>query len=136
MEWMILPFKRYADFSGRSCRKEFWMFKLLQYGGLILISMVAFGSADNGYTPSESGLNITSITLMIFVFGTLIPALAVSVRRLHDQGKSGAYYLLCFIPYVGWIVWLIFMCTAGNIGENEYGDDPLNPLGNVQDIFN
>ena len=61
---------------------------------------------------------------IIYVLATFIPGLAVSVRRLHDIGKSGWYFLLILIPCIGGIILLVFDVTAGDVGENEYGADP------------
>lgn len=134
MEWMILPYKRYADFSGRSCRMEYWMFQLFFWGVLIVCALI-MGSIGNA-TGSDTIPGIGAILLTLFFFGSFIPALAVQVRRLHDTGKSGWLILINIIPYIGGLILLVMFCLRGDEGENEYGDNPLNPLGNVQDIFN
>lgn len=129
MEWMILPFKRYADFTGRSSRMDYWMFQLLFFG-VLLVAVVVFAALDSRGITSD-GPNLLEaaggIAAGLFVLASVIPMLAVTVRRLHDQDKSGWYYLLNFIPYVGGFILLFFMCTRGTDGENQYGPDPLNP---------
>jgi uncharacterized membrane protein YhaH (DUF805 family) len=129
MEWMILPYKRYADFSGRSRRMEYWMFNLFFY--LVLLGiLIVFGVFDSvKITGSGSNVleSIGGIIIVIFVLGSIIPHLSVTVRRLHDQDKSGWYYLLSFIPYIGGLILLVFMCSRGTYGENQYGFDPLHP---------
>jgi uncharacterized membrane protein YhaH (DUF805 family) len=62
--------------------------------------------------------------LVLWWLGTLIPSIAVAVRRFHDQNQSGWLYLLCLIPYVGGIVLLVFMCLDGTPGPNRFGPDP------------
>jgi uncharacterized membrane protein YhaH (DUF805 family) len=139
MEWMLMPLRRYADFSGRSRRKEYWMFNLfifLVYAVLIALFMTGFdfASINAGSAPQISGSGWIAMALLgIFVLGIIIPTLAVIVRRLHDQDKSGWLILIQFIPYVGAIVLLVFMCLEGTRGENRYGPDPKGE--NIADVF-
>ena len=90
MQWMFLPLKRYADFQGRSRRLEYWLFQLGQWILFILLAIpiVAVGSATD---PGEQSalLNILTIPFAILWLGLVIPNLAVTIRRLHDQDKSG-----------------------------------------------
>jgi uncharacterized membrane protein YhaH (DUF805 family) len=140
MDWMLMPLRRYADFSGRSRRKEYWMFTLfilLVYavlGTLIAMGGVFSSMGDPGATPQIGVLGWLGIGLLgIFALGIFIPALAVIVRRLHDQDKSGWFILLQFIPYIGGIVLLVFMCIDGTKGENRFGPDPKGE--NIADVF-
>lgn len=126
MEWMLLPLKRYADFNGRSRRKEYWMFMLLQMIVLVVLGGIfgiaaAIGGGDNG--PGALAWVVFAI-IMIFGLAMIVPGIAVTVRRLHDQGKSGWFYLISLVPYVGAIVLLVFMCIDGIPGPNEYGESP------------
>src|SRR5688500_12997991 len=130
MEWMILPYKRYADFSGRSQRLEYWLFTLfyvLVILALIILAVALDPSWQSGGV-SDDGLGTASaaalIVLAVFVVGSIIPSIAVTVRRFHDQDKSGWMYLLTFIPYVGGLIVFVFMCLEGTRGENSYGSDP------------
>lgn len=116
MDWILLPYKRYFDFSGRSQRKEYWMFMLGVPLVVILLSIVEL-------LVGLGGLFIGFIT-GIFVLASLIPAIAVQVRRFHDQDKSGWFVLLNFIPYVGGLIVLVFMCLEGTRGTNRFGADP------------
>lgn len=121
MEWMLLPFKRYADFSGRSRRKEYWMFMLLHILVLAALSALVVVGDRSGLEPLTMG----AICLMwLYLLAVLVPSLALQVRRFHDQSRSGFHVLLGLIPYVGPIVVQIFMCLEGVEGRNRYGPDP------------
>ena len=129
-----MPLLRYADFSGRSQRMEYWMFTL--FYTLVIIVLVGFailfGSpAGEDHTLAE---NYFLIVTVLWLLGTIIPSIAVTVRRLHDQDKSGWYYFISFVPYVGGIVMLIFMCLDGTSGPNRYGPDPKGGRG-YGDVF-
>ena len=131
MEWMLMPYRRYFDFAGRSRRKEYWMFVLLfviVYAvGLGL--MVSGGFAFDEGTQAEPGIGfILGAAIMgIFVLGSIIPAIAVQVRRFHDQDRSGWFVLLNFIPYLGGLIVLVFMFLEGTRGPNRFGPDPKDP---------
>ena len=144
MHWMLLPLKRYADFSGRSRRLEYWMYTLLSTIVLLLcvglfvagaVSQQSFGAGKGG--DADIGpLGWLGIGLGgAWVLGTFIPGIAVTVRRFHDQDKSGWMYLLSFIPYVGSFVVFVFMFFEGTRGTNQYGPDPKNPDASGRDIF-
>jgi len=117
MNWYLEVLKKYAVFEGRARRKEYWMFTLFN----ILISF-GLGMIDGlrAQSPNFSlGLLGTIYTLAVF-----IPAFTVSVRRLHDIGKSGWWLFIALIPIVGGIVLLVFSVTDSQPGENEYGPNP------------
>ncbi|OAX87570.1 hypothetical protein A7D16_01900 [Xanthomonas nasturtii] len=126
MEWILLPLKRYADFNGRSRRKEYWMFALMQtlvlivLTGLFAVAAAVMGSENN---PGPVAWLIVAV-MVIFVLALIVPGIAVTVRRLHDQGKSGWFYLICLVPYLGAFVLLVFMCIEGVPNPNEYGENP------------
>ncbi len=141
MEWMLMPLRRYADFSGRSRRKEYWMFALLNfiiYTVLYVIMLSAMGpslteammQAEAGMEPVQpsagmmAGVGIVGMILGIYSLAVFIPSLAVMVRRFHDQDKSGWFVLLAFIPLIGGIILLVFMCLEGTRGDNRFGPDP------------
>ncbi len=125
MEWMLMPLKRYADFSGRSRRKEYWMWTL----GVVIVYVVlaVLGGAFSG--GGEAGLmgGIFGILLLLFWLAILVPAIAVTIRRLHDTDRSGWWILINLIPFGG-IVLLVFMCLDGTPGDNQYGPNPKNPV--------
>jgi uncharacterized membrane protein YhaH (DUF805 family) len=129
MEWMLLPYKRYADFSGRSRRKEYWMFFLFQMlvaGGVMLLASVLIGFSGDGSIGAIAGV-ILSLALVLFSLGSIIPGIAVAVRRMHDLDKSGWALLFGLIPLVGSIILLVWYCTEGTRGANRFGPDPKDP---------
>ena len=133
MEWMMMPLKRYADFSGRSQRKEYWMFVL---GYMIVFLVLAIlGAALGAFDESGSGTLGTIFLGLIVLLGLFlfVPSLAVQVRRFHDQDKSGWFVLLGFIPYIGGLIVLVFMCLEGTRGPNRFGEDPKG--GGASEVF-
>ena len=133
MRWMLTPMWRYFDFSGRSCRKEFWLFFLLQFVALaalavwiysILVEIGEHGNTGHVIDDAAGPLGIGLSLFSIFVLITAIPGIAVQVRRLHDQDMSGLLALLNLVP-VGGLVLLVFMCFEGTKGSNRFGPDPL-----------
>lgn len=124
MEWMLMPLRRYADFSGRSRRKEYWMFTL---GVVIVVAFLMFLMIlTGGFAAEQAGGGSLLFFWVLVLFGVavFIPSLAVQVRRFHDQDKSGWFVLLGFIPYVGGLIVLVFMCLEGTQGPNRFGPDP------------
>lgn len=129
MNWYIKVLKQYADFKGRARRQEYWMFFL--FNVIAAFALVMVGGAIGGALDAPA---IAMIPYMIYILGVLIPGLAVSVRRLHDQNKSGWYYLVAFIPFIGGIWLLVLLATEGDSGPNQYGPDPKNPNTELNDI--
>ena len=128
MDWMTLPLKRYADFSGRSRRKEYWMYTLGIIIAVVVLSVVEGIIGIGGMVGGFYG-PLTTILLL----GTLVPSIAVGVRRLHDTDKSGWFMLLSFIPLVGGLILLVFFCLEGTRGANRFGEDPK--VENVGAVF-
>lgn len=122
MEWMTLPLKRYADFSGRSRRKEYWMFILG-----VLIAAIVLGVIEGVLGLSGMVGGVYGPLTTIFLLAIIVPSIAVQVRRFHDQDKSGWFVLIGFIPLLGGLIVLVFMCLEGTKGANSYGEDPKNP---------
>lgn len=135
MEWMIMPLKRYADFSGRSRRKEYWMFVLFQILVSLPMMFIVFAAADvsGGDGMGTLGGVLLVVLGLIYLGLFFIPGLAVQVRRFHDQDKSGWFILLGFIPYIGGLILFIFMCIEGTRGSNRFGPDPKDPYG--EEVF-
>lgn len=136
---MVMPLRRYAEFSGRSRRLEFWMFQLLNIviGGLLFSVMftnfaLAFGQDYSAAFPGLGiGFWLPVVLSLIWWVVILVPSIAVTVRRLHDRDMSGWWYLgfiVCwFIPlvnFVAWIAFLVLMLLDGTPGPNRYGEDP------------
>lgn len=135
MDWMLLPLKRYAQFSGRSRPKEYWMFclfLLLCMAGLTFAETVlGLGSTydwvyRNGWNMSAGAGHEGGPLVGLFALVTLIPSLAVAVRRLHDSDRSGFWLLLAFLPLIGAIWLLVLMIMGGTRGPNRYGPDPVD----------
>jgi uncharacterized membrane protein YhaH (DUF805 family) len=131
MEWMLLPLRRYAEFTGRSRRKEFWMFFLFQLLAGAALSIL-FGTPDymagGGMFAFSSVMSGTGSKVQaLFNLALLIPNFAVAVRRLHDIDRSGWFLLLILIPFLGWFTLFVMYCLDGNRGYNRYGPDPKNP---------
>ena len=114
MNWYLAVLKNYAGFSGRARRQEYWMYALFNI--LIVLVLEGIGLAARTYAL----LAIVGI----YYLAVLIPSLAVLVRRLHDTNRSGAWFFISFVPLVGGIMLLIFLCTEGDRGPNQYGPDP------------
>ena len=131
LEWMLMPYRRYADFSGRSRRKEYWMFTLFSVIVSIVLVGMLFGGmsgiSDTGEPQMGMLAYLATGLLVLWGLGSLVPSIAVQVRRFHDQDKSGWFVLLGFIPYVGGIIVLVFMCLEGTRGSNRFGPDPKDP---------
>lgn len=120
MNWYLKCLKQYFDFSGRARRKEYWMFCL--FNVIVGIILEIIDSAIGLTFPVgivELGILGAIYSLLLF-----IPGLAVCVRRLHDIGKSGWFYLIGLIPFVGAIILLIWFCKEGEHKTNKWGDDP------------
>lgn len=135
MEWMLMPLKRYFDFSGRSRRMEYWMFILFQFIvffvlTLLLLAFIPFAeitaAEQAGVEPPPPGAGFWVLLgiIMLLWLAFIVPTIAVTVRRFHDQGHSGWMYLLNFIPFFGGIIVLVFMFLDGNPGPNQWGEDP------------
>jgi uncharacterized membrane protein YhaH (DUF805 family) len=109
MDWYLMPWRKYAEFNGRSRRKELWTFWLVNF---------VIGLTD--YLPIPFWSFITGI----YGLAALIPTLAVTVRRLHDTGRSGWWILIGLIPIVGTIILIVFLATDSQPGNNQYGPNP------------
>lgn len=119
MQWYLMVLQRYAEFDGRSRRMEYWMFALFNF----IIGFV-LGVIEGFAGISEMIGGFWGPLSAIYVLATLIPGLAVSVRRLHDTNKSGWWLLIVLIPLIGALVLLVFMLSEGDRGSNRFGPDP------------
>lgn len=112
MNWYLEVLKKYAVFGGRARRKEYWMFFLFN----IIIAFVL------GFVEGLAGG--AGMIGMLYSLAVLIPGIAVSVRRLHDTGRSGWWLLVGLVPIIGAIVLLVFTVQDSNPGQNRYGANP------------
>ncbi|MFQ3220457.1 MAG: uncharacterized membrane protein YhaH (DUF805 family) [Paraglaciecola sp.] len=110
MDYFIGALKKYADFTGRARRKEYWMFYLIYMSLIIVISIL----------DAVIGAGLLSI---IFTLGMLVPSISIAARRLHDTGRSGWWQLIAFIPLIGFIILIVFLAQDGH-DANEYGENP------------
>lgn len=111
MNWYLKCWKQYADFTGRARRTEYWMFALVNFGIALLLELI---------------LGFTFLYFLTYVYSLaiFIPSLAVCVRRLHDIGRSGWWYLIGLIPVIGWILLIVWFCTDSQPGANKWGPNP------------
>lgn len=110
--WYVRVLEKYSVFGGRAPRIEFWMFELVDVCVMILLATLSVLSARFMFLYS------------LYIFGTLLPRLAVSARRLHDTGRSGWWLLIGLIPFVGAIILLVFYAQPSQPGPNQFGRDP------------
>ena len=118
-EAIVNVFQNYANFSGRARRSEYWYFTLF----MCIVTAVLSGINAAVFGP-DAQMTVFTVIQGIFSLATLIPSLAVTVRRLHDIGKSGWFYLLALIPIVGGIILLVWECKDSEPGTNNYGPNP------------
>ncbi|MCM3078559.1 DUF805 domain-containing protein [Brevibacillus invocatus] len=111
MQWYLKVLKNYVGFSGRARRKEYWMFTLFSVIISLVLSLV------------ENMIGLTQVLTGIYSLAVLLPSLGVLVRRLHDTGRSGWWFLIAFIPLVGAIILLVFACQDSK-EDNQYGPNP------------
>lgn len=121
--WTTLS-TQYADFSGRSRRAQYWPYILVSQliSGLISLLSSFWGNEDSA-APGLIG-TLALVVMVIIAFGLIVPNIAAAVRRLHDTGRSGWYYLIGFIPFIGWLVLFVFLLQDSQNGENQWGLDP------------
>ena len=127
MQWYKkVVFQNYANFQGRARRKEYWMFILFN----MLIAFVL-------YIPAIVFMAIQDLQIIGFIFlglyclygfAVFVPCIAVIVRRLHDQGKSGWWYFIGLIPFIGPIWMIVLMCLDGERTDNQYGPSPKHGM--------
>jgi uncharacterized membrane protein YhaH (DUF805 family) len=118
MSLYLHALQQYATFSGRARRAEYWYFFL--FNALIMIGLM-LADLSTGLFDDVAGIGLLS---GIYAVGVVLPALAVTARRLHDTGRSGWWILLLFIPFLGPLVILVFSVMDSEPGENRYGPNP------------
>ncbi len=112
INYFLDPLKKYADFTGRASKTEYWMFIL--FYTVIYIVLIAIDYA--------TGMGVLSL---IFSLALLLPSISVATRRLHDIDRSGWWQLIVLIPLIGIIVILVFMAQDSDPEANQYGEKPI-----------
>tara|TARA_B100001245_G_C22602766_1_gene298422 strand:- start:172 stop:507 length:336 start_codon:yes stop_codon:yes gene_type:complete len=107
VNWYLGPLRKYAEFSGRAGRKEYWFFTLWQTGIFLVLAV------------------LTGPIYSIYFLATLLPGISVGVRRLHDINLSGGLMFIGLIPVIGWIILLVLAAQEGTKGPNDYGAEPI-----------
>ena len=126
MSYYLTVLKKYAVFTGRARRAEIWYFILFNF----IVSMVLqilFGSVGATEKAIEAWVKVSPLAFvpLLYSLATIIPAIAVGIRRLHDTGRSGWWMLfLGVLPPVGTIVLIVFYAQKGESGDNAYGTNP------------
>ena len=110
--------KKYVCFSGRARRKEYWMFALFNFIAALIVGFIG------GFLAGATDVSAFAFLSPIYGLAVLLPSFGVLIRRLHDSGKSGWWWLISFVPFVGAIVLLVFLCLDSQPGENRFGPNP------------
>ena len=121
---------QYMTFRGRAARSEFWFFALFSS----ICSVVAIiidnilGTQFKNIDPLSGGEegSLYGYIYLLVALGLFIPYLSVFVRRLHDNNRSGWWYWILLVPLIGVILLIVWLCSKGTDGDNEYGPDPLS----------
>jgi len=123
IDWAKRPLTKFADFTGRAPRAEYWWFYLAVIIGyfitMILDSVLGLGGTLGPY----------GILTCLFALAMIVPSIAAGARRLHDIGKSGWWQLICLVPLIGAIILIVFYATEGEAGDNQYGPNPYGGAG-------
>jgi len=110
--------KKYVDFGGRASRTQFWMFVLVYF---VLAVVAAILDYALGTVPDGASTGLIGLVLALALF---LPSLALTVRRIHDTGRSGWWVLILLVPCIGFIAWLVFALQASEEGANQWGPNP------------
>ncbi|GAA2792948.1 DUF805 domain-containing protein [Kribbella solani] len=119
MQWYIDVLKKYAVFTGRARRKEYWLFVLFS-----TIVSIILSTLDRILGLDFSSSNSGGWLQTIYSLAILLPGIGVAIRRMHDTGRSGWWVLINLIPCVGFIWFIVLAAQEGNAGDNQYGPDP------------
>lgn len=118
MNYYFSALKKYAQFAGRSRRKELWVFSIMNF---VIVFALAFLDSVLGTFDAESEIGLLS---GLYVLAALVPSIALMVRCVHDLGYHGAFVLITIIPLIGWFCWLFFALKDSVPGDNQYGPNP------------
>ena len=119
MSWFILAWQRATDFSGRSRRKEYWYFQL--FNGIVVVFLALFAVA---FSDENKPAMVPLFLMFLYCLVLFVPALAVTIRRLHDIGRSGWWYFIGFVPLIGGIILFVFTLLDSEPCANPWGLDP------------
>ncbi len=118
-------FRNYCNFSGRASRSEYWWFylfvQIIAYVLALPSGLFNFSAIMNGQEPA---FNFWTITVYVWGLFTFLPSFGLFFRRLHDTGRSGWWWLLGFIPLIGTIILLVWLCMPSQPGDNRFGPEP------------
>lgn len=118
MNWYLEVLRKYAQFDGRSRRKEYWLFVLVN---MVVSFLLTFIDRFTGTFDPDIGLGLLS---GIYALAVFIPAIAVACRRLHDTGRTAWWLLILLVPLIGWVVLVVFFVQDSQEEENQYGISP------------
>ena len=118
---------KYATFSGRASRSEYWWAYL---GYFVIATVLQIFAIIGGIILIDAGelALLPSLIAIVGIVAMIIPTIAVSVRRMHDTGKSGWMLLILIIPCIGFILWIVWMVEDGQAHDNAYGPVPTNTM--------
>tara|TARA_A100000164_G_scaffold52419_1_gene40984 strand:- start:7 stop:408 length:402 start_codon:yes stop_codon:yes gene_type:complete len=118
---------KYATFSGRASRSEYWWAYL---GYFVIATVLQIFALVGGIILIDAGelALLPTLIALVGIFALIIPTIAVSVRRMHDTGKSGWMLLILIIPCIGFILWIVWMVEDGQAHDNAYGPVPTNTM--------
>ncbi|NEX16604.1 MAG: DUF805 domain-containing protein [Halochromatium sp.] len=118
MNWYFEALRKYAVFTGRSRRKEYWIFFLVNF---VVVTTLLLVDQQIGMFDQETGAGLLS---GIYSLALLVPSIAVAVRRLHDTDRVGWWVLLSLIPIIGSIILIFFLIQDSTAGDNRFGPNP------------
>lgn len=118
MNWYLEVLRKYAVFNGRSRRKEYWYYFLINF---LIITLLLLIDNQLGWINKEAGMGVLS---GIYALAVLIPGIAVAVRRLHDSNRTGWWVLIALIPIIGPIILIFLLIQDSTPGDNRFGPNP------------
>ena len=126
MSWILLAWQRAGEFSGRSRRKEFWFFHLFSIALLLIAGLysIVFDPAVWQGLPKGNIFSVLVSFFGLYEILAIVPSLSVTIRRLHDAGFSGWWYLISFVPIIGGFILIALLLLDSEAYANRWGRDP------------
>ncbi len=127
MSWYLKVLKQYIRFNGRAIRQEYWYFQIIHWLIIVSFGIVFSLMTDFLGIPESIAEKLIMPFFSIYFFGTILPSLAVTIRRLHDTNRSGWWILLNllnFIPFLGSLILFVFLVQDSQPGRNRFGRNP------------